>query len=283
VNNPIVLKILENIANDQPGQRIAFPTLLDIAFKIRALLKEGEPDMERLARLVGAEPLISTQIVRMANSVAMNPMGRRISDVKNAILRVGTHAVRSAAFAIAMKQMVMGKGMVPFRKISRHLWEHSAYTAAFSKALVRHYCQHGIDNDEAMFMGLIHDIGAFYLLYCATQYPELAENPAEVETLMETWHGSISHALLSAMGLSDTILEAVQEHDQEERDFTTIETLSEVLYTANHLANVIAPWRPRPSAMKGDFLDRMFDADTIQVLLGEAEDEINSLKDIISS
>lgn len=282
MTNPIILKILENIANDLPGQRVEFPTFLDIAFKIRMLLKEEFPDMGKLAKLVGAEPLISTQIVRMANSVALNPTGKKVSDVKSAVIRIGTQKVRSVAFAIAMKQMLMGKALRPFKETSKRLWEHSAYTAAFSKALVKRYCQGRINEEEAVFAGLVHDIGAFYLLYCSTKYPELAENPAEVGELMATWHDSIGHSLLSAMGLADSILQAVQEHDQQ-RQFTTIETLSDLLYTANQLANVIAPWRPQPPATEEDFLGQMFDADTLQALLGNAEDEIMSLKDMIGS
>lgn len=282
MTNPAILKILENIANSPPGQRVEFPTFLEIAFKIRALLKEEFTDMNQLARLVGAEPLISAQIVRMANSVALNPMGRKISDVRNAIMRVGILQVRSVAFAIAMKQMMMAQSLGPFRETSKRLWEHSAYTAAFSKALVKRYCQGRIDGEEAMFVGLVHEIGAFYLLYHLTRHPDLAENPSEVQQLMIVWHDNISHALLSSMGFSEDVLQAVQEHDQPQQ-FSAIETLSNLLYTANQLANVIAPWRPQASAEKDDFLNRMFDPDTLQTLLGEAEDEIMTLKDIIGA
>jgi HD-like signal output (HDOD) protein len=280
VSHPIILKILEEIANDLPSKGVEFPTLLDIAFKIRTVLKAPDPDMNQLARLVGAEPLISTQIVRLANSVAMNPTGRKIVDVKSAIIRVGIRAVSSAAFSIAMKQMTMAKGLGAFKTVSRHLWEHSAYTAAFSRTLVKRYCTGKINDDEAMFTGLIHDIGAFYLLYRASLAPELAQNPAEVIALMVEWHDSIGHTLLSSMGLADPILEAVQTHEQE-RLFGTIENLPDLLYTANKLANVIAPWHTQPPAEKGDFLDQLFDADTLQYLLGEAEVEIEALKELI--
>ncbi|MDR1647471.1 MAG: HDOD domain-containing protein [Zoogloeaceae bacterium] len=280
MSHPIILKILEDIANDLHGKGVEFPTLLDIAFKIRTVLKAQNPDMNQLARLVGAEPLISTQVVRLANSVAMNPSGRKIVDVKNAIVRVGIRAVSSVAFSIAMKQMAMAKGLGAFKTLSRHLWEHSAYTAAFARTLVKRYCRGKINDDEAMFTGLIHDIGAFYLLYRASLVPELAQNPAEVQGLMVEWHDSIGHALLSSMGLADPILEAVKTHEQP-RTFETIENLADLLSTANQLANIIAPWHAQPLAEKGDFLDRMFDADTLQCLLGEAEIEIEALKDLI--
>ena len=75
----VTFKILEDIARDLSGNEITFPTFLDITFQVRAALKDPNLSVEQLAKLVGAEPLMSAKIIRMANSVAMNPSvaGRR--------------------------------------------------------------------------------------------------------------------------------------------------------------------------------------------------------------
>ena len=49
---------------------------------------------------------MSTKVVRMANSVAMNPSGRAIADVRSAITRIGMEAVRSVSFAVALEQLL---------------------------------------------------------------------------------------------------------------------------------------------------------------------------------
>ena len=97
----VTFKILEDIARDLSGSEIIFPTFLDITFQVRAALKDPNLNIEQLSKLVGAEPLMSAKIIRMANSVAMNPSGREVADVKSAIVRVGMEAVRTVAFAVA--------------------------------------------------------------------------------------------------------------------------------------------------------------------------------------
>ena len=93
--NAITFKILEDIAKDLSGSEITFPTFLDITFQVHTALKDPNLSVEQLAKLVGAEPLMSAKIIRMANSAALNPSGREIADVKSAIIRVGMEAVRT--------------------------------------------------------------------------------------------------------------------------------------------------------------------------------------------
>jgi HD-like signal output (HDOD) protein len=277
MTNPAVFKILESIANDLSGDEINFPTFLDITLQVRAVLKSPNFSMEKLARLLSVEPLMSTQIVRMANSVALNPAGRAIADVKTAIIRVGTETVRTVSFSVAMKQMLHGKEMLAYKDLPKRLWEHSAYTAALCRALAKRLRKSGINEDEAMFAGLVHDIGAFYLLFRASGFPELADNEEDLHTLLIGWHDSIGASLLSAMGQSEAILTAVQEHEQD-RQIKAVENLSDLLYVGNRLANLISPWHSQVDASESDVLAELFDADTLQALLGESEAEIMSLK-----
>jgi HD-like signal output (HDOD) protein len=281
MSQEFIFKILEGIADDLSGEEVAFPTFLDIALRVRMLLRTPNYSIEQLARLVAAEPLMSAQLVRVANSVALNPSGQRISDVKNAIIRVGAETVRMVSFAVAMRQMAHGREMLAFRNLSRKLWEHSAYTAALCRALARRLCKGKIREDEAMFLGLVHDIGAFYLLFRATRFPDFAKDQESLKSLLVEWHDSIGVSLLSALGQSEEILAAVQEHEQE-RTVSTIQSLSDLLYVANLLANLIAPWHDVPLS-ESDQLARLFDADTLQEFLGESEEEVRSIKQALGA
>ena len=106
MSKPITFKILEDIAKDLSGSEITFPTFLDITFQVRTALKDPNLSVEQLAKLVGAEPLMSTKIIRMANSAALNPSGKEVADVKNGIIRVGMEAVGSVSFAVAKEQLL---------------------------------------------------------------------------------------------------------------------------------------------------------------------------------
>ena len=70
MSSALTFKILEDIAKDLSGDEITFPTFLDITFQVRTALKDPNLSVEMLSKLIGAEPLMSTKIIRMANSVA---------------------------------------------------------------------------------------------------------------------------------------------------------------------------------------------------------------------
>lgn len=277
MSKAVTFKILEDIARDLSGKEITFPTFLDITFQVRSALKDPNLNVEQLAKLVGAEPLMSTKIIRMANSVALNPSGREIADVKNGIIRVGMEAVRTVSFAVAMEQLLCSKQMKPFEDISRRLWEHTAHVAALSRVLARKIAK--INGDEAMFTGLVHDIGVFYLMSRAAGFPELVADKAELHALLAGWHDSIGHALLSALGSPESVLLAVQEHETP-REIKEIKTLSDVLYIANKIANRTSRWRDPEYDGEVDtsMLESLFDADTLASIVEESEEEVASLK-----
>ena len=98
MSNDFSFRILQDIARDLSGDVVSFPTFLDITFQVRTALKNPNLTIEQLGRLVSAEPLMSSKIIRLANSVAMNSSGRTIVDVSSAIARVGMDAVRTVSF-----------------------------------------------------------------------------------------------------------------------------------------------------------------------------------------
>jgi len=273
----VTFKILEDIARDLSGHEITFPTFLDITFQVRAALKDPNLSVEQLSKLVGAEPLMSAKIIRMANSVALNPSGREVADVKSAIVRVGMEAVRTVSFAVAMEQLLKSKQMQPFEEISQRLWEHTSHVAALCRVLARKVAK--INGDEAMFAGLVHDLGVFYLMSRAANFPELANDKVELHALLVGWHDNIGHALLSAMGLPESVLEAVRDHETE-REITAINNLSNVLYIANKIANRTSSWRDAELDGEVDtaMLEALFDADTLAEIVEESEEEVHSLK-----
>ena len=282
MSNPITFKVLEDIAKDLSGNEITFPTFLDITFQVRTALKDPNLSIEQLAKLIGAEPLMSTKIIRMANSVALNPSGREIADVKSAIARVGMEAVRTVSFAVAMEQLLKSKQMKPFETISSKLWDHTAHVAALCRVLARKVAK--INGDEAMFAGLVHDLGVFYLLSRAANFPELVNDKVELHALLIDWHDNIGHALLSALGSPQSVLVAVQEHETD-RAIAELKSLTDVLYVANKIANRTASWRDPAldAAVDTSMLETIFDAATLAEIVAESEEEVQSLKSALGA
>lgn len=282
MTNQCTFRVLEDIARDLSGEQVCFPTFLDITFQVRTALKKPDLTIEQLGRLIGAEPLMSTKVIRLANSAAMNRSGRPIVDLNNAISRVGMEAVRSVSFAVAMEQLLRSKKMAPFQGLSRRLWEHTIHVAALCRVLARRFTK--INPDEAMFAGLVHDIGVFYLLSRAVEFPELTADAAALHQLLVEWHAEIGHALLAAIGLPEELLTVIQQHEQR-HVVDTPKTLQDVLFVANNLANQQHRWHDPQFSEPVDTaaVSQLFEAEALKTLLAECVDDVASLKSALST
>ena len=110
---------------------------------------------------------------------------------------------------------------------------------------------------KPMLAGLIHDLGAFYMLYRATQYEELRERPDTVRYLIVQWHESIGISLLNALGLPEEIVNATEDHDRLRPAPETLRTLSDVIYVANMLSGGHFEWLMQDLGSTPDELDEL--------------------------
>lgn len=247
-------QMLEDIAKELSGE-VVFPTYFDAVLRLRKVLQDPNETIGGIATAVSLEPLISAKLLHLANSVAFNPQGNQVVDLKSAVSRLGLNAVRSAALSIAMAQLLRAKGMASFADLTHKLWEHSIHTAAAARVLAREHTR--FNADEAMLAGLIHDLGAFYMLYRATQYEELRERPDTVRYLIVQWHESIGISLLNALGLPEEIVNATEDHDRLRPAPETLRTLSDVIYVANMLSGGHFEWLMQDLGSTPDELDEL--------------------------
>lgn len=156
------------------------------------------------------------------------------------------------------------------------------HVAALCRVLAQRFAR--ISPDEAMFAGLIHDIGVFYLLSRAVNFPELVADPPELHQLLVQWHDHIGHALLAAMDLPEEILTVVQDHEID-RSVATMKSLADVLFVANKLANVAHGWRDAhlSDAVDTSMLAGIFNEEQLKELLAESADDVASLKSALGT
>lgn len=233
-------RMLEDIAREMSEGDIVFPTAFDIVTRVRDALRNPEVTVKQIVALIQTEPLICARLIHQANAAALG--ATPVTDVTSAVKRLGINAVRNAALAIAMSQLVRAKELVGFRQLSYGLWVHSLHTAAAAEIIVRELALH-LKAEEAMFAGLVHDLGAFYMLYRAAQYEELRERPDTVRHLIVQWHESIGESLLYALQLPEGVIEAVRDHDHpREPLMEPPRKLPQVVYAANVLAGGSMEW-----------------------------------------
>ena len=229
-------EMLESIAAELSGE-VVFPTCFDIAIRVRNAMRDPAASLPKIAGVIKTEPLVVAKLLRSANSAAQGAGGRKITDVETAIGRLGIDSARSTALATAMDQLLRSRELVVFANIARALWSHSLLTAAAARVLSQRLTR--VNPDDAMLAGLIHDLGAFYMLYRAAKYPELVARPTTVEYLIAQWHGSIGESLMYALDIPEHIIEATRENDNPREEVTELRNLTDVLFVANLLAGGI--------------------------------------------
>jgi len=130
-------RFLQALASDLSNKQISFPTFTGATIRVRSALADPAIDAERLAHVISAEPLLPARLIQIANSVAMNPGGKPISDVRNAVMRVGHDVVRSTAVALAMEQLRAAKDVQVFHEQAEWVWRHSLEVAAISYVMAK--------------------------------------------------------------------------------------------------------------------------------------------------
>lgn len=241
----IHFRILEDIARDLSGD-VNFPTCLDAAILVRNTLKNPDISIEQVVRVVGSEPLIATKLLRLANSVSHNPGGEAIADLGLAISRLGFDSVRTTALAVSMEQMLRSRHLVAYDRISRQTWAHSIEVATIARVLARHHRQ--VAPDAAMLAGLVHQVGIFYLLYRAAEYPQYRDDEPAMIELLKGWHEGVGDSLLHILGVPGVIVDTIRDLSHRQATFPPA-TIGDVLHLAIQLADgTTMAWLDKPLA-----------------------------------
>lgn len=197
---------LDAIAADAARGEMVFPTHTEIALRVQRALDDPDCSIDNLSKLISAEPILSARVVSIANSVAYNTSGRAMSDVRSAVSRLGFKTLRTMATAVIVRQM-QGMSQTPeHRLLAGRLWEHTAHVAALARVIARRVTKQ--DPEAAFFAGIVHEVGAFYLISRATAFPGLLESG------LEAWYDEgealVGRAVVQALGVPANISEGLE-------------------------------------------------------------------------
>ncbi|HNJ76049.1 MAG TPA: HDOD domain-containing protein [Azospira sp.] len=257
---------------------LSFATSADASLRVMKAVDNPDVALDDVARIVTAEPLLSAKVVRMANSVALNPSGRAITDVKQAVMRVGLAPIRSLAMALTLDQVRHSQRMAPCRQLVNRLWERCVHVAALAYVVGRRLSS--LPADEAMLAGIVHDLGRFYLLGVAAEHhPELLKDQATLVVALDELDRTAGRRLLEALGLPPTIVDAVAQRGVFGGSMPP-QSLSDVLFLACWLAPSANPFedpelRETARAQEGAALG--LDRQTIADFVTASGDEIYSI------
>ena len=195
------------IASEATRGELSFPTNVNTSLQIQSALDDPDCHLERAVKLVSAEPLLAARMVAIANSVAYNPGGREITNVNAAVARLGFRPLRSLVAAQIMRQFASMLSDPGLRIKAAQLWEHSAQTAAIAHVLAKRIT--GEDAETAFFTGIVHDVGGFYLLSRAAEFPGLLDGGGE--DWREYGERTIGRAVMKKLAVPEIVLTTMED------------------------------------------------------------------------
>ncbi len=184
-----------------------FPTSLDASRRVLKAVENPDLGMAALAKIVVAEPLLSAKVIRLSNSVALNPANQIVRDVRQAVLRVGMDPIKALAMVLIMDQLRQSQRHSACRDLSNRLWERSVHVAALSYVLAKKLTR--LNADEVMFAGIVHDLGRFYLLARAADYPALLDDTVVLAETINDLADQVTEKVLEALKLPASVIDAV--------------------------------------------------------------------------
>ncbi len=269
------LDAFRQIAAQAGRGELTFPTNVHASRKLQQALDDPDCHAEAAIRLIQADPLLAARTVALANSVVYNPSGREVANVRAAVQRLGVRTLQSLVAALIVRQIGSQISHPLLRAKADQLWRHTAHVAALAQVIARRVTR--LDPDTALFAGIVHEVGGFYMLACAGARPELMEG--EPADWLEHGEQAIGRGVLAQLLIPAAVMEAVDDLWAGLRALPP-ENLGDTLLLADDLAPVASPLYQRPGATTAHAartVDFVCGDGSLQAILLESAAEVKSL------
>lgn len=217
------------------GGKVELPSFPAVALRVCQVLNDENSSTDRIVRVLGSEPGLAARLLRMANSVALNPLGQEVRDLKVAVLRAGLDVLRMAAITFALSQLSRAREYRGLEAELEAFWHRSTLVAATCYATARKIQE--IRPDEAMLAGLLHGVGHLYILCLARRHPVMSVYPESSRQIADLWSAQVGKAILQNWCMPDSLTAAIHAQEKRDRDPGTPVDLADVLIVGKILAD----------------------------------------------
>lgn len=229
------------LARELSSGRVDLPSFPDAVARLQQALADPNASAERVAIVLGTDAGLAARVLAMANSALLHRGGKAVSDLKTAITRIGHENVRVAALAYASAQLRHAAELAHIHDDLEICWHEGVHVAALTHAIAR---ETGIArSDDAMVVGLLHNIGKIYIIARAGKDSKLHQSADIKESVLRDWYPGIGQALVENWKLSEQIAAAVGAQLDRERTHGGEADLADLLIIAVELAAQIAAGR----------------------------------------
>ena len=227
---------------DYVGKLLAFP------FSIARILKISQDETSganELTKAIKADASITATILKITNSVLFASRDRTISNIKEAVIRIGFRETKNIALSMSIMKL-FGKEEKNAGYNRMEYWQHSLACGVVAEKLAKNI---GFQNPEEIFIaGLLHDFG---ILLFDEFFGELFEKAIALTTqksiplleaekeLFGLTHNDLVEKLFEKWSLPRHITFAVSKHE-EFLGLSVNDPLLKTVATLLGISNIIA-------------------------------------------
>jgi len=238
---------LQSLQKAEARQK-AVPRLPQVIPRLLQSLRDPDSSTADYVAIINKDPVMAAAVFKLANSVYFNPVGRRIQELEEAIVKLGINGLRSVLSAAVM-QPILQKESAYFSRTGQRIWQHSLCCAVCCEHIAAKY---NIERFKVYLLGLMHDIGSI------TVFSELSRqfkiNKEEVEPghnafvpSMKKLATILSYSIAKDWDLPKEICQALLDQVQAKKEAEMSE-FGYILYHANLVAETYAAIYPKNPA-----------------------------------
>jgi HD-like signal output (HDOD) protein len=221
--------------------KLILPTLPEVALRIRDAVEDENSTARDISDALAQDASLAARLIKVANSPlyrTRNP----IEDLQMAVTRLGVSIVRDLVVGLAMKQIFQATSDA-LDKHSRSIWSKSVDAAAISRMMAT--LVSGINPEQALLAGLIHNIGALPILVQAENDDELFHDETVLGRVIYELQGVVGELILRHWEFEEQMIEVVTQcHNFEYNDSDRagiVDLVQVALLQGKHVPEELSP------------------------------------------
>ncbi len=219
---------VQQLAGDLNKGNLELPMFPDSVVRIQQAFQAKEVDIDVIVRIISSDPALAARVLQLANSAALRGTSE-ISDVRQAMVRMGNKLVQSSVVAFALRQVERNEGLSEeSRTALKAIWEESVELAARSYVIAKTFTK--LNADEALLTGLLSVLGRLYIFMKSQEYGAI--DYVELETILADWHPAIGKAIAETWDMSEELVNALETQLDPDPPLRETASLAEVLSAA---------------------------------------------------
>ncbi len=198
---------------------VMLPVFNSAAASIQQELAKNEPSIQVVEKIITADQALATQVLKIANSSFYRGL-TEVGTVRASIMRLGMKEIEKVVLLATSRNHFKSTDKT-IELLMKKLWQHAVGCAYGTVWLARRHT-YGVEQSQAFFGGLFHDVGKLLVLVIIEQIKRRNQSLKITDALlleaMDRLHAREGGKLLAKWNMPEYFCVIAREHHSSELD-----------------------------------------------------------------